>query len=326
MTNPPGNFAGRPNPERSDGQVADRGPARPRDILSEMLRGVRLRGEEVYCCAPVDPFAISFGETGGTIHIVSQGDFELEIEGDTAAYPVSRGDVVLVGRPHIVRRGRGVRPRPLEDSDQRHEVVADGYGTRWLSGTFSSDYARKVHLLPHRPPILQLRGVGDQSLVWLDVSTQMLMKEMTEPTQGSREMISRILDLLYIQVVRAWATGPDAPQGWLTGAMDPVIGEAIAAIHSEPAEHWTIDRLAQICNLSRSAFAERFTRRMGQTPAAYVALLRLADAADLLQESDEAVGEIAVKCGYRSEAAFSRAFSKHFGMPPSRWRREQANT
>lgn len=152
----------------------------------------------------------------------------------------------------------------------------------------------------------------------------MLMKEMTQPTQGSREMMSRILDLLYIQVVRAWATGPDAPQGWLTGAMDPIIGEAIAAIHAEPADPWTIDRLAQICNLSRSAFAERFARKMGHTPAAYVALLRLADAADLLQESEEAVGEIATKCGYRSEAAFSRAFSKHFGMPPSRWRREKA--
>lgn len=290
-----------------------------------MLRGVRLRGEEVYCCAPVDPFAISFGQTGGTIHIVSQGDFELEVEGDTT-YPVGRGDVVLVGRPHVVRRGRRVRPRPLEDRDQHHEVVTDGHRTRWLTGNFSSDYARKVHLLPHRPPIVQLRGAGEQSLLWLDVSTQMLMQEMTQPTQGSREMISRILDLLYIQVVRAWATGPDAPQGWLTGAMDPVIGEAIAAIHGEPADRWTIDRLAQICNLSRSAFAERFTQRMGHTPAAYVALVRLADAADLLRETEESISEIAGRCGYRSEAAFSRAFSQHFGMPPSRWRREKLHT
>lgn len=324
MTNSPKNFADRPNPDVSVGEAAGGNSARSRDILSFMLRGVRLRGEEVYCCAPAEPFAISFGQSGGTIHIVSQGDFELEVEGEATTYPVGRGDVVLVGSPHVIRRGRRVQPRPLEGSDQRHEVVTDGHETRWLSGTFSSDYGRKAYLLEHRPPIVQLRGVGDQSLLWLDVSTQMLMKEMTEPTQGSREMISRILDLLYIQVVRAWATGPDATPGWLTGAMDPVIGEVIAAIHAEPVDRWSIDRLAQTCNMSRSAFSERFSRLMGQPPAAYVTLVRLANAADLLLDTEEAVNEIAVRSGYRSEAAFSRAFSQRYGMPPSRWRSQMA--
>lgn len=139
-------------------------------------------------------------------------------------------------------------------------------------------------------------------------------------------MISWILDLLFIQVLRAWAAGPDATPGWLTGAMDPVVGEAVTSIHANPRPPWTVERLASKSNLSRSAFAERFARRVGQPPATYITEVRMANAAYLLLDTIETVGAIASDVGYESEAAFSRAFSKRFGMPPSRWRREARNT
>jgi AraC-like DNA-binding protein len=150
----------------------------------------------------------------------------------------------------------------------------------------------------------------------------MLMRENTSPSQGSAVMISRILDLLFIQVLRAWATGPDAAPGWLTGAMDPVIGQAIAAIHANPRHPWTVERLAGKSNLSRSAFAERFARRAGRPLGTYIAELRLASAADLLLDTTQPISAIASDVGYESEAAFSRAFSRRYGMPPSRWRRQ----
>ena len=225
------------------------------------------------------------------------------------------------GRPHTIRHGRRLTPRPLTASERRIEVVTHGEGTRWLAGTFSFDDSRAAGLLHGLPAVVELRGAGDQALVWLDVSTQMLMKEMIEPSQGSREMISRILDLLFMQVLRAWATGPDATPGWLTGSMDPVVGDAITAIHANPGHPWTIERLARKSNLSRSAFAERFTRRAGQPPATYIAQVRLGNAADLLLETSEPISAVAASNGYESEAAFSRAFTKRFGMPPSKWRR-----
>jgi transcriptional regulator GlxA family with amidase domain len=124
-------------------------------------------------------------------------------------------------------------------------------------------------------------------------------------------------------VLRSWATDPDATPGWLTGAMDPVIGEVIAAINANPGFAWTIEQLAQKSNLSRSAFVDRFTRRVGQPPATYVAQVRLANAADLLLDTTEPVSAAAA-IGCDSEAAFSRAFSKLYGVPPSRWRRQGA--
>jgi AraC-like DNA-binding protein len=295
-----------------------------RDVLSVLLRSVRLRGEEVFCCAPASPFAISFDHPGGTIHIVSQGELELQLGDEPALHHYRQGDVFMLpaGRPHVIRHGRRVSPRRPADSEGRVELVTHGEGTRWLAGRFSADHSRAEDLLHRLPPVVELRGAGDPSLVGLNVATQMLMKEMVEPTQGSREMISRILDLMFIQVLRAWATGGDATPGWLTGAMDPVIGDAITTIHAHPARRWTIEGLAQRSNLSRSAFADRFTRRVGEPPAAYMAQLRLANAASLLLDTAEPVNVVATMVGYESEAAFSRAFSKRYRLPPSRWRRE----
>jgi AraC-like DNA-binding protein len=105
---------------------------------------------------------------------------------------------------------------------------------------------------------------------------------------------------------------------------DSVIGEAMTAIHANPGHPWTVKRLADKCNLSRSAFSERFVRTVGQPPAAYIAQVRLEKAADLLQYTTDAVGAIAREIGYDSEAAFSRAFSKRHGVPPARWRRQPA--
>jgi AraC-like DNA-binding protein len=322
MTETPEYFADRPD----GGNRAHLATSteRPSDMLSVLLRAVRLRGEQIFCCAPASPFAISFDHPGGTLHIISQGQFELQLDGEPGTNCYKRGDVVLLpaGRVHTVRHGRLVSPRALASSDVQLDTARHGEGTHWLSGTFSFHDSPAAQLLHGLPPLIELRGAGDQALVWLEVSAQMLVKETTAPSQGSLEMVSRILDLLFIQVLRAWATGPDATPGWLTGAMDPEVGTAITAIHSNPGRPWTIERLAHKSNLSRSAFAERFARRVGQPPGAYIAQVRLSNAAALLLETPEPVAAVATKIGYDSEAAFSRAFSKRYGMPPSKWRRE----
>jgi AraC-like DNA-binding protein len=316
MSETPEFFADRPGSGRSS--VTDP------DLLSGLLRSVRLRGEEIFCCAPVAPFAIALDHAGGTIHILNEGKFELQLDGEPRSYQYRQGDVILLpaGGPHVVRNGRRVPPRPLAESDTREEIVLHGTTTRWLSGTFSFDDSRGGRLLHALPPVIDLRGAQDQSLVWLEVSTQMLMKEKVSPSPGSTEMVSRILDLLFIQILRAWAARPDAPAGWLTGAMDTVIGEALTAVHAKPGYPWTVQTLADKCHLSRSAFSERFLRTVGQPPAAYIAKVRLEKAADLLQYTTEAAGVIASSIGYDSEAAFSRAFSKRYGMAPSKWRHQ----
>jgi transcriptional regulator GlxA family with amidase domain len=135
-------------------------------------------------------------------------------------------------------------------------------------------------------------------------------------------MSARILDLLFIQILRAWAAGTDAEPNWLAGALDPQIGPALSAIHRNSGHDWTVEDLARACSLSRSAFAARFVARVGKPPATYLAHVRLDAATDLLRDTSLPVTLIGENVGYTSEAAFSRAFKHRYGTPPARWRRD----
>jgi AraC-like DNA-binding protein len=139
-------------------------------------------------------------------------------------------------------------------------------------------------------------------------------------------MVARILDLLLVQILRAWATGADAEPNWLAGALDPQIGLALSAIHRDLSHDWKVEQLAGACNLSRSAFAAQFLARVGKPPGAYLTHVRLDAATRLLLETSLPVGVIAQNVGYTSEAAFSRAFKRRYGTPPARWRRDTGPT
>jgi len=117
-----------------------------------------------------------------------------------------------------------------------------------------------------------------------------------------------------------------AASGWLTAAMDTSLAPVLTAVHNNPEYPWSVTELAQRAGLSRSAFAERFTRLLGQSPAAYITDRRLDRAAHLLRSTETQVSKIGQAVGYTSEAAFSRAFHRRFDQPPTRWRKAHAHT
>lgn len=173
------------------------------------------------------------------------------------------------------------------------------------------------------PPIVSLPADGTLPS-WLPLSIQLLRLEVTDPRPGGRVMVSRILDLLLIQVLRAWsASAVDAP-GLLRAALDPAIGRALSAIHADPGHQWTIEELARHALSSRSGFAAKFQALAGATPAAYLTQVRLELAADLLLRTADPIYAIGQRVGYTSEAAFSRAFRRQFAEPPGLWRRTRA--
>jgi AraC-like DNA-binding protein len=126
---------------------------------------------------------------------------------------------------------------------------------------------------------------------------------------------------MFIDVLRRYVESL-APQntGWLAGLRDPLVGKALSLIHDRPAHNWTIETLAKQSGLSRTILAERFARLVGIPPMHYLAKWRMQVASELLSGGNANVASIAAKIGYESEAAFSRAFKKMIGVPPSAWR------
>ncbi|WP_327140054.1 AraC family transcriptional regulator [Nocardia sp. NBC_01327] len=311
MTQPPVNLADRPATQ------ADSPADQSDDLLSELLRSVRLSGERTTEYGPPHTFSIGFADTG-SLHIIEAGELELRIDGDSHVEQLRCGDVVLLprGDPHHISNA-GNRTSASAAENNASEPA------RWLCGTFAIGDPQASHLLGSLPPVIILGDARAPAPEGLAVARRMLLIEMHSPSQGSAVMIARILDLIFIQILRAWAAGKDAEPNWLAGAFDPQIGLTLSAIHRNPGHDWTVEELAHTCNLSRSTFAARFVARVGKPPATYLAHVRLDAATELLRSTSLPVTLIAERVGYTSEAAFSRAFKNRYGTPPARWRRER---
>jgi AraC-like DNA-binding protein len=134
----------------------------------------------------------------------------------------------------------------------------------------------------------------------------------------------RLSELMFVEVVRRYLAALPAEQtGWLAGLRDRFVGRALALLHERPGNPWTLKSLAKEVGLSRSAMAERFTHFVGDPPMQYLTRWRMQAAARLLADGQAKVSAVGHQVGYASEAAFSRAFKKVTGAPPSAWRRPQ---
>ena len=137
-------------------------------------------------------------------------------------------------------------------------------------------------------------------------------------------MLGRLSELMFVDVIRRYLeTLPADRTGWLAGLREPFVGRALTALHRSPAHQWTLESLAREVGLSRFALAERFTQFVGHPPMQYPANWRMQLAANFLQSSTDNVTQIAERVGDQSEAAFSRAFKKAVGVPPSQWRKRR---
>jgi AraC-like DNA-binding protein len=160
---------------------------------------------------------------------------------------------------------------------------------------------------------------------WLQSTLRFIAAEAREMRPGGEAVITRLSDILVIQAIRSWiAHDPAGQRGWLGALQDRQIGRALAVVHRDPARAWSVSSLAAEAAMSRSAFAARFTELVGEPAMRYVARWRMHAALRSLKEDGVRLGELAGRLGYRSEAAFSRAFKRFMGVSPGAVRRSPA--
>ncbi len=147
-------------------------------------------------------------------------------------------------------------------------------------------------------------------------------EELAFPSVGGDVVASRLADIIVIQTIRAWlASDPAARSGWFMALTDERIGKALRAIEADPSAPWDLVSLARTATMSRSLFSERFSAMVGETPIAYLTRWRMDVARTLLTDGAQSTADIARQVGYRSEAAFTRAFVRTMGCTPAAWRR-----
>src|SRR4030095_9901945 len=301
--------------------------------LDDVLDVLRVRGAVMANLRARGPWGISLPRTPkATLHAVTAGVCWVRVKGQP---PIEQlpGDVVLLptGAAHIIASAPSGPTRTWskvaegQAGNPAHECVFDGHGggssPHVICAGFEYDHEVAQPLLALMPPVLFLSGQEMPEGSPVQATLRVLRHELATRTSGSATVIDRLLDVLFVQVIRAWlGTEDSAGTSWLQALRDPTIGRALSILHADPAAPWTIATLAREVSLSRATLTRRFTTLVGEPPLSYLTRWRIELAARQLRETSDAVSAIAHRVGYTSEFAFSRAFSRLRGRAPGRYR------
>jgi AraC-like DNA-binding protein len=308
------------------------------DVLTDVLRSVRLRSEVDGRLELTAPWGIEFG-TGGMrnpyFHVVSRGSCWLEVEGDPAQVPLAGGDFVLLprGGRSTLRDRPEIHAVPIDEvivaSGRDHEDCSINRALRYggggapatlISGGFAFEDGGAAPLAEVLPPLIHVRGDAGEPVPWLAATLQFLVAESASALPGSETVRGRLADILFVQAIRAHvAADPGQSAGWLKALADPQVGKALRLIHDRPGDPWTVESLADRVAMSRSAFAERFRGLVGIPPLRYLTRWRMHKAAQMLR-GGASVAEVAYTVGYETESSFGKVFKRYTGTAPGEYR------
>ena len=203
----------------------------------------------------------------------------------------------------------------------RIEFGGGGATTTFISGFFEIEGLDARPLLNVLPKLLHLKSEQNRSRAFQSV-LEMLAAESEAPGPGSDAVVRRLFELLFIHAIRVFMQQWSIPKrGWLAAVADKNLAPTINTIHAQLETTWTVDQLAKIAGMSRSAFAARFKEVVGKAPLSYLTEWRIYKAAGLIERTSDRISIIARSVGYQSEAAFTKAFTKVMGSRPSEYRK-----
>jgi AraC-like DNA-binding protein len=297
------------------------------DILAQVLDRVRLGGTLLFHFELGHPWNLELpARPYALFHYLSQGSATLALEGQEIQ--MTEGDFVVItrGEPHVFysdRRAKALRIMDIDRSSPRLGVVRHGSRAKsrstMICGNFTVSRPLFGSVLDLLPPVLLLKPTVDGG--WLEAILRRMVSESALERPGQSVALSRLTEVLFVEVLRSWIASLSPGQGgWLGAISDPHIGPALKLIHENPEQPWTLSDLGHRVGLGRSVFSARFTRLVGQSMHRYVIERRMAEAAFLLETSDEPIARIASRVGYETAAAFSKLFHRHHGLSPGLYR------
>jgi len=309
------------------------------DALSDVLRNIRLCGSLQFCFMPsgawqtdAKPSLSKLADKPSSVipfHILVEGTCWMKMEGQ--AYILKAGDVVAFpfGTGHQLGAGSGGRlilptadlpPKPWQEIPVLH-YGNEPQRVRLLCGYLQCDVLNFRPLRNALPTLLHASSRTANNSAWLRATIDQIVDEVDSPRSGGLSMLERLTEISFIELLRHQIIAENSqPGGWLAALADPALGKCLAFIHDDPAREWSVQNLSATSGLSRSALTERFETMLDTSPMRYVRDWRLCLASQALSTTTKRIAAIAHDAGYGTEAAFNRAFSRAYGVPPATWR------
>ena len=307
------------------------------DPLAALLDGPRAHGAFLLRSVLTPPWSLRIEDRAPlTLVAIVRGEAWI-VPDDGEAVLMREGDIAIARGPdpYLVADDPATPPQAVilpgqecRTPDGGHLTELADVGVRtWghgvdgpsvmLTGTYGMAGEVSKKLLAALPALIVLPAAD-----WTSPLVPLLAEEIVKDVPGQEAVLDRLLDLVLIASLRTWfdRPGTDAP-AWYRAHHDPVIGQALKLLQHQPAEPWTVAKLAANAGVSRAALARRFTETVGEPPMAYLAAWRLALAADLLRQHPySTIGAVAHQVGYGSSFALSAAFKREFGVSPQQYR------
>ena len=201
------------------------------------------------------------------------------------------------------------------------DIGGKGATTTIISGSFEFEDLPETPVLSTLPPVFRIAGDSGAGLPSFEQNLQFMSREIEGKRPGAQFVLARMVDVLFVQVLRAYIEGlPEGAEGFLGALRDPSVSSALALIHRQPGEQWTVGSLATKVGVSRSTLAARFTQLVGEPPLGYLTRVRMQKATMLLREG-ATLAKTSQMTGYSSEASFSHAFRQWAGVAPGAYRK-----
>jgi AraC family transcriptional activator of mtrCDE len=245
------------------------------------------------------------------------------------------GDILMLphGGAHILHDGSGAPPMPAHSRARANLTISENAGTGerldMLCGHFVVSPAHDRLLRDYLPARLVV-SAADHSASTAQPGTAaqlaglvgLMRSESALDNLGGRAMLNALSTAMFALTLRMASELDAAPAGLLTLAGYPRLAPALEVLFHQPDQAWSLPELARLCNMSRATMARYFQEKLGRTASDLLTDIRMTLAADKLKKSSASTAAVAEEVGYRSEAAFQRAFKQRMGMTPAQWRRD----
>lgn len=304
------------------------------DVLNDMLESMKLSGDVFFRCDFSGPWGMQIEQTPvAEFHLVTEGECWVEVSGFDERIILTQGDIIMFphGHSHVLLDAPDTHPVPANEIVGRfppgYDTVEYGNGegrVGILCGYFNFERSGHSALIRALPPFIHLNHQDiSADFPWLVSTIQFIDQETKHTRPGTKAVVGRLVEILFVQMLRAYLESAPNASGVLGALADPRLGRALKELHNNPGTAWTLESLANKAGMSRTAFSARFQECVDQTPMQYLTELRMHRAKALLGTTRRNLGDIAEACGYLSESSFSRAFKKQFGLPPGTIRKSR---
>ncbi len=288
--------------------------------LERFLIGIQTKVEPFAVCEVRGDAVLHMGTSKmPTIHYVLAGRGSLSVPG-RPDYPLDTNTMAIV--PANLDHSVAVEPYSLRSMVKCGELVGgwrrirEGYGNSGIMlacGEIEAMHRHNVSLFMFLDePIISNIGLADRTARTMET----LLDEIAKPQPGTRALAASMLSQILILIIRDCWEKSENNLSWCSALEDDRLGRVVAAMAADLSAQHTVESLAVLAGMSRSAFARHFKEQFARSPMNFLTELRLRDAARLIEFEDYTVKAAAHKVGFSSRSYFSRAYKKHFGTSP----------